>query len=101
MRQGSFKNSRWDRHIPETGQDIDNQELNENIQVLAWFKNARIYPRVFAWKGKIYRIKKITYNWQEKCGRETINYFSVDTGASLYQISFNNTSYAWKIDKII
>lgn len=75
--------------------------IGEPIEVLALFKAAKISPRLFFWNNKTYKIKKVTYNWQERLGRETISYFSVSTGIDFYQISFNNTSYVWKIDKII
>lgn len=102
MKQTFNPKARWDRHVPRSEEtDDNNQDLNEKIDVLAWFENAKIYPREFSWKGKIYKIKKINYNWQERLGSETLNCFSVDTGSDLYQISFNNTTYSWKIDKII
>jgi hypothetical protein len=102
MRQSGFNpQARWDRHIPQVNDTFESENLNERIEVLAWFKNAKIYPRRFIWKNKIYKIKKITYNWQERQGQETISYFSVSTGLNLYQISFNNTSFRWQVDKII
>ena len=102
MKHSGFNpQARWDRHIPETSDSHDPKQLNEKIQVLAWFKNAKIYPRRFIWNNKIYKVKDITYNWQERHGQEIISCFSVDTGSDLYQISFNNTSYGWRIDKII
>ena len=93
--------ARWDRHIPLENDTYDPQNLNQRIEVLAWFKNAKIYPRMFSWKNKIYKIKKVTYNWQERQGQETISCFSVTTGIDLYQISFNNTSLSWRMDKTI
>jgi len=101
MKHSGFNpKARWDRHIPEND-DYNPELLNERIDVLAWFRHAKIYPRIFLWKDKIYKIRKITYNWQERHGQEIISYFSVNTASGLYQISFNNTSYSWKIDKII
>jgi len=101
MQQSGFNpKARWDRFIPE-GDDHNTEELNDRIDVLAWFRRGKIYPKAIAWKEKLYPIQKITYNWQERCGAEMINYFSVDTGCGLYQISFNNTTYGWKLDKII
>jgi len=101
MKQSGFSpKARWDRHIPESNHG-DPGLLNEKIQVLAFFSASKIYPRMFIWNNKIYKIKSITYNWQEHTGKETTNCFSVNTGLDLYQISFNNTSYSWKIDKII
>jgi len=97
---GFSPKARWDRHLPGNEQ-INPDLLNEQIEVLAWFKNARIYPRNFIWKNKLYKIRKITYNWQERRGQEVLNNFSVSTGSDLYQISFNNTTYSWHLDKII
>lgn len=93
--------ARWDRHIPETDTDNNCAELNEKIEVLAHFSNGKIKPEIFTWKNREYKIKKITYAWQERAGQEIISYFSVDTDPNLYQISFNNTSFRWQIDKII
>ncbi len=93
--------ARWDRRVPGTSEIEDPADLQERIEVLAEFKNAKIYPRQFSWKNKEYKIEKITYHWQERRGQETIVYFSVHTNANLYQISFNNTSFSWQMDKII
>ena len=93
--------SRWDRHVPGTSDIEDPADFNETISVVAAFTHAKIYPRCFTWKNKDYKIEKITYQWQERRGREIICYFTVHTGANLYQISFNNTSFSWQMDKII
>jgi len=107
MKQSGFNpKARWDRHLPagrHGPQDTRYQapELNEKIQVIASFNGGKIYPRMFIWNNQTYKIKEITYNWQERKGLETINYFSVSTGPDLYQISFNSASLGWRIDKII
>lgn len=102
MSQSGFNpKARWDRHIPETTADRNPQELNERIAVLVWFRNGKIQPQMFVWNNKEYKIKDTHYTWQERRGQETINYFSVDTGTDLYQISFSNLSLSWQIDKII
>ncbi len=104
MKQSGFNpHARWDRNTPETNNpaDIDSLELNEKIEVLAWFKNTKILPKIFIWKNKDYAIDSINYYWQERLGNETINHFSVQSGPNAYQLSFNNTSYCWQIDKII
>lgn len=101
MKQSGFNpKARWDRHVPEDT-NIDPSLLDERIDVIVWFKNAKIYPRIFFWKDKKYKIKKITYNWQARRGSEILNYFSVDTGTGLYQISFNNATFGWRVDKVL
>jgi hypothetical protein len=103
MRQPGFNpKARWDRHIPRVEENPNPQELNERIEVLTWFKKGKVQPRLFIWNNKKYKIKNITYNWQERRGQELISYFSVQTPESdLYQISFNNNSFSWRINKII
>jgi len=102
MHQSGFNpKARWDRHIPETAEQQSLSFLDEPIEVLAYFKGSKIQPQVFRWKNRSYEIKKTNYNWQERHGQEVINYFSVSTLTNLYQISFNNTSFGWRIDKII
>jgi hypothetical protein len=102
MKQSGFNpKARWDRNIPESSDTPQTGQLNEKIDCLAWFRAGKIYPKIFVWNHKEYPITAITYNWQERRGREVICCFSVSTGADLYQISFNNTSYSWQLDKII
>lgn len=99
--QGFNPKARWDRHIPETEDHTHPHELNERIQVLAWFRNGKIQPRLFLWNNKKYRIRNITYNWQERRGQELIHCFSVSTGLDLYEISFYAVSLCWKMVKVI
>ncbi len=103
LQQSFNPKARWDRHIPETSAEHQEEPdiLNEKIQVLAWFKGTKLIPRIFIWKNKSYKIKKITYNWQERQGKEIIIKFSVSTQANLYQISFNNTTLGWRLEKVI
>ncbi|MBU4472593.1 MAG: hypothetical protein KJ842_00335 [Candidatus Omnitrophica bacterium] len=101
MSQSGFNpKARWDRHIPQDS-NHDSSLLNERIQAIVFFKGGKIYPRRFIWNNKIYKVKAINYNWQERQGKEIINYFSVNTGSGFYQISFNNTTLGWRLDKII
>ena len=94
--------ARWDRHIPENPQSRQEEpEVNERIEVLTRFKGGRCLPFCFIWKNKEYAVKEITYHWQERHGQALISYFSVATDANLYQISFNNTTFSWRLDKII
>ncbi|MEW6101656.1 MAG: hypothetical protein AB1481_05120 [Candidatus Omnitrophota bacterium] len=103
MPQSGFNpKARWDRHIPQKDADHNNPDgLSEKIAVMAFFQQAKLYPRLFIWNNKKYKITKVTYNWQERSGREVISYFSVACGFNLYQISFNNSTFSWRLDKII
>jgi len=103
MNQNSFNpKARWDRFEPDkAAAGFNPDSLAERIEVLAYFKNARIFPKTFLWNNKEYAIETITYNWQERFGQALVNYFSVISSGQLYQISFNNSTFRWQIDKII
>jgi len=92
--------SRWDRFEPQRCA-FDPYALNERIDVLVYFRNGKATPKVFTWNKKDYTVKAVNYNWQERCGQATISYFSVNCADQIYQISFNNATFRWQIDKII
>lgn len=98
-RPGFSPKARWDRPLP--AEETNPEEINEKIEVLAWFKNGQIQPKGFVWKDKKYKVERLTYHWQARCGSALISYFSVNTDSGLYQISFNNTSLSWQIDKAL
>jgi len=101
MNQNSFSSkARWDRFEPENS-GFNPNYLDERIEVLVCFKHAKIFPKSFIWKNKEYLIENITYNWQERIGQALINYFSVLSAGQMYQISFNNSTFRWQIDKLI
>ena len=102
MSQNSFSpKARWDRFEPETSAGFNPNALNERIEVLAFFKHAKIFPKSFNWHDKEYQIETITYNWQEHIGQALISYFSVLSAGQMYQISFDNSTFRWQIDKLI
>jgi hypothetical protein len=101
MNRNSFNpKARWDRFEPDQTA-INADALNEKIEVLAYFKNARIFPKSFTWNDRQYPVEKITYNWQERLGSAQVNYFSVIAAGQIYQISFNNSTFRWQLDKLI
>ncbi|MDO8488905.1 MAG: hypothetical protein Q7S42_02180 [Candidatus Omnitrophota bacterium] len=101
MNQNSFSpKARWDRFEPDE-RGFNPDCLDERIDVVALFRYAKIYPKSFTWNNKEYQIESITYNWQERLGQALINYFSVLCLGQMYQISFNNTTFRWQIDKLI
>lgn len=88
--------ARWDRHLPQ-----DPYNLNDKIWVTALFQGGKIFPKYFIWKNRLYRIKKITYNWQEKAGTDLLNLFAVETTKGIYQITFSQRNLSWKINGIL
>ena len=76
------------------------QEINESIAVVAIFKNGKLVPHSFSWQGRKYRIDKISLEHQEKRGTATLFCFSVSASGNTYELSFNNQTLVWKLEKI-
>jgi len=89
--------ARWDRQMPSSQKS---GFLNDSIAVSVLFDKGKMLPRFFTWHNRLIKIKRITYSWQEKNGQERINRFCVDTGCEICQISFNDKTLIWKLDKI-
>jgi hypothetical protein len=99
--KGGFNpRARWNISVPGN-LDLEPGILNEPVEVLACFKSCRITPKVFIWNNKEYHVEAVTYSWQERLGCALISYFSVLCADQVYQISFNNSTFRWQIDKLI
>ena len=74
--------------------------VNQIIKVAAVFEGATIKPKWFTWVNKKFEVKKIAMTWKSYDGAARIIHFSVSDGNSLYEISFNNKTYEWRLGKI-
>lgn len=88
------KDARWDRHTPE-------QSRNEDvIDVGVIFSKGKIVPKTFVWKARKYYIEKMTYQWEEKRGGQTLQYFAVTDQTNVYYIYFNSRRMFWRLDRV-
>ena len=75
-------------------------EINEKIRVGVVFDNDSIKPKWFIWNNNKYDIKKTTYTWQSKRGEMPLLHFSVTDGASLFELTLNQKTFSWMLEKI-
>ena len=75
-------------------------DINEPVSVGAVFSSGKITPRFFVWKGRKYPIDRITYFWRSKTGTMPILHYAVVCRESIYEISYNSTTYDWRLEKI-
>lgn len=76
-------------------------QLKEGISVIASFGAPyRIRPVRFRWAGRLFDVKEITYTWKTREGRSEIYRFSVTTGNSLYELSFDTATLLWTIESL-
>lgn len=91
--------ARWDRNLPQ--ENNESESLNEAIIMVCLFDKSKPLPRYFRWRNYLYKVKKVNFFWQQRQGRETLSYFSLETNSGTYQVSFSNISLCWKMDRII
>lgn len=87
--------ARWDRKLPNQP-----PELNDPVEVNTTFSAGKIKPEYFIWHGRQYRVKEVTYRWQESKEFERVFCFSVHDGVNLYQLNLNNKFMTWRLVKV-
>ncbi len=73
-------------------------EIKEAIKVMAVFDKEMV-PVKFRWKGRVYPVKEVTYTWKSREGDASIVHFSVTDGATLYELSYNQSTMKWTIEE--
>jgi len=75
-------------------------DIQEQVRVAAVFDRNRIKPRWFIWNGRKHNIQQITYRWKDREGEAPLIYFSVSDGQTLYELSFNQKTLNWRLEKV-
>jgi len=76
-------------------------DIQETISVVASFGMPyKIRPVKFRWNGKLFEVKEVTYAWQTKEGQTRIYHFSITDGKTLYELSFDTVSLAWRLERL-
>jgi len=73
---------------------------SEPIDVAAVFGQNCIRPKWFMRNGRKYDIKEITYIWRDRQGDALVVHFNVTDGANLFEISFNQKSMGWALERV-
>ena len=76
-------------------------KTNEQIQVLAEFKNGNLKPRKFRWQGRLYRVKQICGAYRHREGEHmTHNYSVMAQNGCVYEITFKYKDTNWYLRKV-
>lgn len=74
-------------------------KVKEPVKVVAVFDGG-VKPAKFKWKGRVYPVKEITYTWKSREGASHFIHFSVSDGASLYELSYNQSTMGWLLESV-
>ncbi|MEW5701953.1 MAG: DUF6504 family protein [Candidatus Zixiibacteriota bacterium] len=75
--------------------------LDEPVEVIAVFEPGTLKPARFRWKGKIYKVARVTGHWKSQQGEYTVRHFAlVDTEDNVFQLTYDERRTDWVISKI-
>lgn len=74
-------------------------DIKETVTVVAVFDKG-MRPAKFKWNGRVYSVKEVTYEWKSAQGRAQVHHYSVTDGASLYELSYNPSTFVWTLEGV-
>ncbi len=75
------------------------EDINERVEAAVLFKNGQAIPHSFLWRGRKYKVDSINLEHREKRGNDTLLCFSVVSGATTYELLFDNHNLTWTLGK--
>ncbi len=77
------------------------QEIEEPVDVIALFEKGRMRPLRFRWNEKVYKVVKVTGDWQSEIGRYRLRHFAVqDEASNFFELSFDQYDSVWQLTRI-
>ena len=87
--------------IPAGCGEMNVEEINEPIGVLASFSGGEIRPLRFRWGGRTYRIEAVNGRWIDRSGDGYSLHYSVQVGQETYYLHFAGTEVQWWLDRVV
>ena len=72
--------------------------IDEPVSVGAVFREGKIYPRWFLWKGHRVEIQKTLTSWRVQDWLNVHLHFAVTNGASQFELSLDLMHLHWKLE---
>jgi hypothetical protein len=70
--------------------------LNDPVDVLTVFVEGRMEPLRFRWRGRVFRVKKITGRWNRREGKTVLSYFAIEgVGAETFELCYDPRGTRW------
>ena len=79
---------------------METEDIGLRVKVGAVFEKCGIIPKWFVWNGKKIDISNVTHSWKGREGEAVIIYFSAAGEKNLYELSFNQKTLEWRLEKV-
>ena len=71
--------------------------LNDPVDVVASFKNNRVFPRAMCWNQKNYKIDTVNLVHTAREGHKRVFYFSVSDLSNYFKLKLDPESLEWRL----
>jgi hypothetical protein len=77
------------------------QDLEDDIEVIALFERRRVRPCRFRWRGKTYKVTRVTGDWESRVGQAKLRHFAViDSAANCFQLCYDEANCRWTLARV-
>jgi hypothetical protein len=77
------------------------QYLDDEIEVIALFSERALKPCRFRWKGRVYKVERITGDWSSDVGEAKLRFFAlVDSTSNFFQLCYDERNLTWRVAKV-
>ncbi len=76
-------------------------QIGEKIAVACFFNGGKARPFCFWWRKRRYKVLEVAFVYVRGEGREKIWCFSVRGEGGWFEISFNQETFDWRLEKVL
>jgi hypothetical protein len=75
--------------------------VEEPVDVSAVFRGGKLRPTAFLWRGRSYRIRRVTGAYRARKGRHLELYYAVmGEGPEVYELRFSTEGMSWSLVRV-
>lgn len=77
------------------------EAVNHPIEVLSLFRDGRIRPLRFRWRGRVYKVQRVSGEWVRQEGVGRVHYFSVlAENRDCFELAYEVGHSRWRICRV-
>ncbi len=76
------------------------ESLSDPVDVLTSFLDGKLRPLRFRWRGRVFRVRKVSGEWTRREGQALLRYYAVETvGRESYELCFDPRGPQWILSR--
>lgn len=77
------------------------EAVNHPVEVLSLFTDGRLRPLRFRWRGRVFKIRRVSGEWSRREGVGKVHYFSVlAENQDYFELAYDVGQCQWRICRV-